>query len=452
MLTLASLPLAAQTGLGVVRGTVQDATKAVMPKAKVNLSNTQTGVLRSSDTNEAGLFYFSGVPVGTYKLSATSAGFKRWEGELTLVAGQTLSIDPTLEVGTLENTVEVTGAAPVIATEGAQVSDVKDALRIHNLPLNGRSVTSLFDLTAGVVGGGSPRTNGMKVGATEMLLDGVSLVDRFGGGMARVQPGLDTVQEFRVETAGSNASYSRPATVSMVTRSGTNAFHGAAFETLRNNGAGLRSRTRQDISGSASKLIRNEFGFWAGGPVLLPKIYNGKNKTFWFTNLEFLKLRQASYAETSVPTEAMWGGDFSNMTDVNKNIYTLYDPATTAGPNGTRSPFAGNKIPTTRLNAVAGTMKSVTALPNYNAGANPWYERNFRTYYPNVQNQHSLTLKGDQTFSQKDSLSGRFTRSPRFNANYGGNFGAGIKVRLFPHTQMRLDLRQHLVGSPYDLT
>ena len=394
-----------------------------MPKAKVTLSNTQTGVVRTIESNEAGIYHFPSVQIGTYKLLVQVAGFKKWEGNITLAAGQTVNVDPTLEVGTLENTVEVTGAAPVISTEGAQVSDVKDALRIHNLPLNGRQVTQLFDLTPGVVGGSSPRVNGMKVGSTEMLLDGVSQVDRFGGGMTRVQPGLDTIQEFRVETAGSSAMYSRPATVQMVTRSGTNDFHGAAFETFRNNAAGLRSRQRQDVSGSAAKLIRNEFGFWTGGPVVLPKVYNGKNKTFWFMNLEYLKQREARFAETSVPTEAMWAGDFSNMTDANKNVYTLYDPLSTAGPNGSRTPFAGNKIPTARLTSVGTLMKSVTALPNYNPGANPWYERNFRAYYPNVTDTHSLTLKGDQTFSNKDSLSFRYTNSPTFNAVYGARFG-----------------------------
>src|SRR5947199_9173400 len=134
-----------------------------------------------------------------------------------------------MEVGKLENTVEVTGAAPVIATQGGQVSDVKDALRIHDLPLNGRQISNLFVLTPGVEGGGNPRTNGMKVGSTEMSIDGISLVDRFGGGMARVQPGLDTIQEYRIETANSSAQFSRPATVELVTRSGTNAIHGAAF-------------------------------------------------------------------------------------------------------------------------------------------------------------------------------------------------------------------------------
>ena len=423
LLTLASLPLAAQSGLGVVRGTVQDATKAVMPKAKVTLSHTQTGVVRTTESNEAGIYHFPSVPVGPYKLNVTAAGFKQWETAMTVIAGQAYNVDPVLEVGTVENTVEVTGAAPVISTEGAQVSDVKDALRIHNLPLNGRQITALFDLTPGVVGGGSPRTNGMKVGSTEMLLDGVSQVDRFGGGMARVQPGLDTVQEFRVETAGSNAMYSRPATVSMVTRSGTNDFHGAAFETARNNAAGLRTRQRQDIAGDAAKLIRNEFGFWAGGPVLLPKIYNGKNKTFWFMNLEYLKQRQKTYAETAVPTQSMWSGDFSNMTDDSSNVYKLYDPNTTAGPNGARSVFAGNKIPTSRLYQTATMMAAISPLPNYNLDQNPWIAHNFRTYYPIIQDQHSLTLKGDQTFSSKDNLSARYTRSPLFYAQYGGLYG-----------------------------
>jgi hypothetical protein len=236
------LPLAAQTGLGVVRGTVQDASKAVIPGAKVVLTNTATGVGRDSVSNADGIYYFGAVSIGPYTLLVESQGFKKWEGTLAVQAGQTVVIDPALEVGSLESAVEVTGVAPVVTTQGAQVSDTKDALRIHNLPLNGRQITNLFDLTPGVEGGGNPRVNGMKVGSTEMLFDGISYVDRFGGGISRVQPGLDTIQEFRIETAGSGAQFSRPATVELVTRSGSNQIHGALFETMRNNGAGLRAR------------------------------------------------------------------------------------------------------------------------------------------------------------------------------------------------------------------
>ena len=123
-------PLAAQTGLGVVQGTVQDSSKAVIPNAKVTLTDAATAVARNSKTNAAGIYYFGG-PIGPYTLVVESSGFKKWEGTLTLQAGQTAVIDLTMQIGSLENTVEVTGAAPVVTTQRAQVSDTKDAIRIH---------------------------------------------------------------------------------------------------------------------------------------------------------------------------------------------------------------------------------------------------------------------------------------------------------------------------------
>ncbi len=422
-LALAATTLTAQTGLGVVRGTVQDASKAVIPNAKVTLTNTETGLARNSDTNAAGIYYFGGVPIGPYTLVVESSGFKKWEGTLKLQAGQTAVVDPAMEVGSLESTVEVTGAAPVVTTQGAQVSDTKDALRIHNLPLNGRQITNLFDLTPGVEGGGNPRTNGMKVGSTEMLFDGISYVDRYGGGISRVQPGLDTIQEFRIETAGSGAQFSRPATIELVTRSGTNEIHGSVFETFRNNAAGLRARQRQDGNTSA-KLIRNEYGGWAGGPVWLPKIYNGKNKTFWFFDWEGLKQRQDQFAITGVPTAAMWNGNMSNITDSSGDVFTLYDPLTTKA-DGTRTPFAGNIIPSDRISAFAKSMQSlVTPVPNGpNAGQNPYLGPNFQTYYGRPDDQHTFTIKGDQVFSEKDTVSAKFTRAVDANSLAGGRYG-----------------------------
>src|SRR5690606_9646561 len=134
---------------------------------------------------------------------------------------------------------------------------------------NGRDITSLFTLTAGVEGGANPRVNGMKVGATEMLLDGVSIVDRFGGGMSRVQPGLDSVNEFRIETAGSKAQYSRSATVSLVTKGGTNVLHGIAFFTHRYNGAGLVAR-KCNVGKDADEFFCHEYGLYVGGSVFIP--------------------------------------------------------------------------------------------------------------------------------------------------------------------------------------
>src|SRR6266849_1848991 len=134
-------PVAAQTGLGVVRGTVTDASKAVVPNAKTTLTNTATGVARNTETNASGIYDFESIPIGPYTLLIEASGFKKWEGTLTVQAGQTVVIDPAMEVGSLEATVEVTGAAPLVTTEGAQVSDTKDALRIHDLPLNGRQIS-----------------------------------------------------------------------------------------------------------------------------------------------------------------------------------------------------------------------------------------------------------------------------------------------------------------------
>jgi hypothetical protein len=330
--------------------------------------------------------------------------------------GQTVTIDPTMELGAVGATVEVTGAAPVIETEGMQVSDVKDSLRIQSLPLNGRAITNLFDLTPGVEGGGNPRVNGLKVGSADMLLDGISMVNRFGGGIVQVQPGLDTIQEYRVETAGSGAQYSRPATISVVTKSGTNEFHGTAFETHRNNFGGLRARARQDFYQTPPQLIRNEYGISAGGPVI-------RNKTFWFVAYEGQKQRQAQFARTSVPTEAMWNGDFSNAVTTNGERIAIYNPFTT-GPNGERQPFPGNIIPKELISPFASVMKSVSALPaGPNAAGNPWVESNFEAYYPRRNNSQTLTLKGDHVFSEKDTLSGRFTRSWADASTFGGVYG-----------------------------
>ncbi len=421
-LALAALPVAAQTGLGVVRGTVTDASKSVIPNAKVTLTDSATGVARTVDTNAAGIYYFGSAALDPYTLVVEAQGFKKWEGTLTVQAGQTVVIDPTMDVGSLESTVEVKGAAPTIETQGSQVADVKDALRIHDLPLNQRQISQLFDLTPGVVGGGNPRTNGMKVGATEMNFDGMSMVDRFGGGISRMQPGLDTVQEFRIETAGSAAQYSRPATIDVVSRSGSNEFHGGLFETFRDNADGLRARQRQD-GNTAAKYIRNEYGGWAGGPVLIPKLYNGKNKTFWMVNWEGMKQRQNQFATTGVPTAAMWNGDLSNITDFNGNAYTLYDPTTTTGPNGARLPFPNNVIPSDRISQTAKIFQGVTPVPNIAGSLNPFIDQNFQYFYSRPTDQHTWTAKIDHNFSEKDSLSGRVTVAPNFNAQYGGKYG-----------------------------
>jgi hypothetical protein len=346
-------------------------------------------------------------------------GFKKWSGTLTLEVGQTAVVDPAMQIGDIATEVEVVGAASPINLESGEISDVKDAQRIRQLPLNGRSISNLFDLTPGVEGGGNARVNGLKVGSLEMLVDGVSIVDRFGGGIARVQPGLDTIQEFRIETNGSSAQYSRPASVTLVTKSGTNELHGSVFETHRNNAAGLRARRRQD-GNKASKLIRNEFGVSAGGPVYLGSLYNGHDRTFWFFAYEGLRNRQETSATGVVPTAAMWAGDFSNIVNASGVRTHIYDPLTTDA-RGIRQQFPNDIIPATRLSSFFKQLQPLMAAPTNSV--NPYLGNNLEKLYANKADTNTLTAKGDHKLSDTDNLSVRFTRSQNLSILVGGRFG-----------------------------
>ncbi len=411
--------MVAQSGYGSVNGTVTDSSGAVIDGAKLRLIDRETGAAHQTSSDH-GLFVFAEIPPSRYRMEIEQPGFEKWQTDFDLKTGDAATIDPKLKLGSVSNTVVVTDAASTITTEGMQIADVKDALRIHQLPLNGRQVTNLFDLTPGVEGGGAARTNGLKVGSLEIVQDGISLVDRFTGSIQRVQPGLDTIQEFRIETNGSNARYPRPATVTLVTKGGSNQLHGSLFETFRNNADGLRARARQD-GNTAAKLIRNEFGASAGGPVVLPKLYDGHNKTFFFFSYEGNRQRESSFYEDYVPTTAMFNGDFSGIFDNNRNQTHIYDPLTTDS-KGVRTPFVGDVIPVSRISPFFGIMKSITHTPT-NPG-NPFQAPNLDVFYPISTDTNTFTARGDHRFSNDDNLQLRFTKTLLNRVQSGGMFGA----------------------------
>jgi carboxypeptidase family protein/TonB-dependent receptor-like protein len=445
---LVSTPVLAQTGRGVIRGVVRDANQAVVPGAGVTVTNDRTGVSQNTQSNAEGIYYFGAVPIGPYTLVAEVAGFKKWSTKFELQVGQTAAIDVALELGNVETVVDVVAAAPAITTESAEVSDVKDFQRIQQLPLNGRQISQLFVLTPGVEGeaGGTnaPRVNGLKVGSVEISLDGISVVDRFGGGLRPAQPGLDTIQEFRIETVGSDARYSRPATVTLATRSGTNQFHGSVFEYHRNNDAGLRTRNRLDTTGGANKLIRNEYGVTAGGPFMVPG-YDGRNKSFWFFNYEGFKQRQERLTVSAVPTDAMWGGDFSNFIDDNGNLTRLYDPLTTDS-NGLRQPFPNNRIPANRLSNTLKVLQQLTAKPTNSI--NPFVGSNYEKAYGVKEDRGTYTIKGDHNLTAKDRLSVRYSSGTRNNKTEGGLYGNPVNVDAGLGTG-RSDFKYRNVSASY---
>lgn len=440
----------AQTAVGDVKGVITDSSKAVIPDVSVTLQNINTNLQRQTQSNEAGIYSFPNVPPGIYQLTMEKPGFRKWTGKVTLQVQQVAVLDVTMEVGEITSTIEVADATPVIAAESSSVGTVTDFKRVQQLPLDGRDVLTLLQLTPGVQGtdvqrqDGSmpnslpgnapdaPRVNGLKAGSADFLLDGTAIGDAYSGSISRIRPGLDTIQEFKVDNT-SSAQYQKPNTVSIVTRSGTNALHGSIFETHRNNGGGLRARARNDGEKPA-RLLRNEFGATAGGPLMIPKLYNGKDKTFWFFSYEGQRRRTGSTYGAVVPTEAMWNGDFSGLVDGQGHPITIYDPATT-DTNGVRQPFPNNLIPAERQHSgMFLYLKDHTPRPTNSVS--PLIGNNWMGAVPEYYNQNTFITKLDHRFSDKNLISGRLSIA---NADSVGFFGAPQAPDLSYNTQRSLN-------------
>src|SRR5215467_3384462 len=352
-----------QTTMGGVSGTVRDPTGAVIPNAAVGLTNTATNTVVNTVTNESGFYIFPSVAPGNYTLSAQSPGMQKFEGAFTVRVADRVVIDATLTPGLAATAVEVKEITPLVATDNATVSATLERERISQLPINGRSLGNLFSQLAGVEG---TRFNGIFNDATEFVMDGASLATRrWGGGD---YPGLDSVQEFTIVSNAVSAKYSRPSEVVISMRSGTNALHGSAFLTNRNNAIGL-ARSRTDYYTKAPYLNRNEYGVNAGGPLIIPKVYNGKDKTFWWFGYEGRQSISNSTVSFNVPTQAMANGDFSQYRDSQGRVSTIYDPLSTqsAAQGYQRTPFIGNRIPATRETDLAKYLFSIVPRPTTSA-------------------------------------------------------------------------------------
>jgi hypothetical protein len=406
----------AQTGSGTIQGTVKDSTGAVVPVAKVTIVHAATGGHYNTLTNESGFYLFPSIQVGEYQLSVESAGMEPWKGGLNLLAGQTAAVDPVLKTAGTATTVTVAGdVTPLVTTTNPTVATVVEHERIEQLPLNGRNITTLLYMTVpGLESGSVPRNYGLRY-ATEMLQDGALLENREWQSIPARPPGLDTIAEFRAETLNSSAKMNRPGTFILTTRSGTNEVHGSLFETTRNSAIGV-ARARTDFFTKPPHLARNEFGGSFGGPVYIPKAYNGRNKTFFFSSYEGYQLRQSNTRNTAVPTAAMRQGDFSGLVDSQGRRYTLYDPLTTrsTAENWARLPFINNQIPIARESPLAKYLYSITPFPT--TADNPLVTSNFFGPGFAQTRQYTITTKIDHRLSDKDHLSFRASHNPAYTA------------------------------------
>ncbi len=309
--------------------------------------------------------------------------------------------------------------------DSGSLGHVLERQRIEQLPINGRSIEALLVTVPGLEtpkpgASAQVRSWGVMPGAYGYFLDGAVLGDAmWNEGTIIRPPGLDTIQEFKVETNASSARYSRMTSVIMSTKSGSNQFHGSAFETNRHNAYG-KARSRTDF-GAFPVLNRNEFGGSLGGPVILPKLYNGKDRTFFFTAYEGFRSNSPSNVNLSVPTAAMRAGDFSGLKDIQGRLLTLYDPQTTDTTTWARQPFSYggtlNRIDPARISPLAKYIFDVSPQPTY-PDRNPLLDSNWYGLMPDETRQFTLTERIDHRFTDKDQFYVRFNYA-RHNRFYG---------------------------------
>ena len=433
-----------QASTATVSGTVRDQTGAVIPAATVTLNNTATGVSLKTTTNEAGFYVFPGVIPGNYTLTVEATGMQKFEGKLTVQVQQSAVVDAVLKVGQTTTEVQVTDVTPLLTVDNPTLGHTLERTRIEQLPINGRFISTLLLTVSGMeeeteydaVGA---RGFGMRRGSTEYVLDGAAATDRLMGGVFRRQPGLDTIQEFKVENNVSSAKLPRPVTVIMSTKSGTNEFHGSAFETHRNNGIG-KARTRTDFYNKPPQLVRNEFGASAGGPVILPKIYNGKNRTFWFFAYEALRKMAATTQGFALPTTAMRNGDFTGLLDSQNRLLRVYDPWTTDPNTWTRDQLSYNGrlnvIDPARLSPLTKYLFSITPLPT--TPDNPLVTSNFYGPQPDRRRDWTITTRIDHRFTDRDQFYARYSQGKYWSLAQFYSFAAlnnvgGTVTRVAPN-------------------
>lgn len=423
----------AQSGAGSIEGTVTDATGAVIVGASVHVVNQATGVAMDTTTNKVGFFQEPGLFAGTYIVKVAVPEMESYQKTIQLLVGQDAVLNLSLGVGPTSQTVVVAGDEVQLVTPiNGVISSTLENSRINQLPMNGRNVLTLIQNTTPGLGACSESTSGCPSGlagnAMEYSVDGVTLLNgEFGGthvGAAEV-PDPDSIQEVRVETNGSGAESATPATGILTTKSGTNRLHGSLFETARNNYFGIARSRANPSTFVAPHYVRNEFGVSAGGPIVVPHLYNGKDKSFWFFAYERYSLASSSYQLVSVPTMAMRNGDFSGLINSSNVTQQLYDPNTTTyaaggGKYGSwpRQQFQNNQIPQNRESPTAKIFNDITPLPGPTAeysNNNPLVKPNLDALAPNNQVTPNVTFRLDHVFNQNNRAYLRYTQTTTNN-------------------------------------
>ncbi|MFB3827083.1 MAG: carboxypeptidase regulatory-like domain-containing protein [Bryobacteraceae bacterium] len=428
MIAAAYAAVAYGQGAGAtLSGRIMDSTGSVIPGAEVRIRNVSTNQSRAATALADGEFVFPGLDPGQYELTATQTGFQRHvETDLTLEVGQAARLDIRLSPGSISETIEVKAEVPLLNTENAVKGDVVISQEIAEIPLNGRDFSDLaflvpgvYPRAAGASNGGQFTVNGTRNDNTNFVLDGFSNIGAKGSNI-QSRPPIDAMQEFKMQVSGYSAEYGRLAggVMSMALKSGGNQPHGSVFEYVRNDLLDARGFFEAD----KNKLRRNQFGASLSGPVFLPKVYDGRDRTFFLFAWESYRQVSGLSRVMRVPTELERAGDFSQTFDNKGKVIAIKDPLTSAN-------FPNNRIPASRFNPVA-----VNLLPFYPLPNRPGQLNNYLSSAVEPDSWDSFTFKGDQKVFAQDQVSFRYV--PRWSRSTDvldgsdlGTFGSKGKGR-----------------------
>jgi len=391
-----------QAGTADLTGIVSDSAGALVPAAKVAVTDQRTGVTTATITGAGGVYVFSNLRPSQYTVAAEANGFQKLvRTGITLVTGERTRVDLTLAVGSAKESVTVAGDAPLLQTESGSITQSIDNEKILQLPLNGRTFVQLATLSPGVMlppGTQLPRINGGRPRTNEYLFDGISALQPEPGQVVFF-PIIDSIQEFNVQTNGVQAEFGRfnGGVVNLSTKSGTNGFHGSVYEFFRNEDLNARNYFARPPQ-AKPEFRRNQYGAALGGPIV-------KNHTFFFVDYQGMKQAIGTVRTSTVPTVLERGGDFTELYGTTTPV--LFDPETTvqSGTTFTRSPFTPtNVIPTDRIDASALAVLNHYPLPTKSGTAN-----NFTLVGNDQDHQNQFDTRVDHKFSDANQVFGRYS-------------------------------------------
>ncbi len=435
--------ISAQEFRATVTGRVTDPDGLAIPGVVITATNTQTNETAATASSEQGAYSLPFLKPGIYTITAELEGFRKHTQEkVELQVGQTITLPIQLQVGALTEIVTV--VSETVEGSKADRGMVVDNKRVTELPLNARNPFELSTLSPGITKQGNAiyqrpfdngaiadwSINGGQNRNNEFLLDGAPNNSIQGGNNLAYVPPVDSVQEFKIITNSYDAQYGRTAggVVNVSLKSGTNVLHGTVYEFARRKFLDSREYFHEVNNQDKPNHKLDQYGFQIDGPVKIPGLYDGTNKTFFMFNYEGYKELTPNPATLTFPDDAQISGDFSNLRDRNGNLITIYDPSTGRMENGrfVRDPFPGNRIPQDRINPMAQQILRLYPKPNTTTpGADPWRD-NF-LFSPNLADDtfYNIATKVDQNISDKSRLFVRYAQNKRTETRFSNGILSG---------------------------